>query len=54
MIEKFTTRIANPEAQFAYIGNEDELRLSCQCKVNGDVTVESQAPCNWHGEKFWG
>ena len=54
MIEKFTTRIANPEAQFAYIGNEDELRLSCQCKINGDVTVESQAPCNWHGEKFWG
>ena len=54
MIEKFTTTIANPEAQFAYIGHEDELRLSCQCRVTGDIEVETAAPCNWHGEKFWG
>jgi len=54
MVEKFTTKIANPEAQFAYLGHEDELRLSCQCRVNGDIEVETQAPCNWHGERFWG
>ena len=52
--EKFTTKIGNPEAQFAYIGHEEELRLSCQCKVTGDIKVETQAPCNWHGDKFWG
>ena len=52
--EKFTTKIANPEAQFAYLGHEEELRLSCQCKITGDIEVETQAPCNWHGEKFWG
>ena len=55
LIEKFTTKSgANPEAQFAYIGHEDELRLSCQCKITGDIEVESMAPCNWHGERFWG
>ena len=53
-IEQFTTKIGNPLAQFAYLGNEDELRLSCQCSVQGDITVQTQAPCNWHGEKFWG
>lgn len=58
LIEKITTQTGhmglNPEPQFAYIGHEEELRLSCQCKVKGDITVETQAPCNWHGEKFWG
>lgn len=54
IIEKFTTQIGNPEAQFAFIGHEEELRLSCQCRVTGDVEVETAAPCNWHGEKFWG
>lgn len=54
-IEKFTTQTgANPEAYFAYLGHENELRLACQCTVNGDVEVETQAPCNWHGERFWG
>lgn len=58
LIEKITTSTGhlglNPEPQFAYIGHENELRLSCQCKVTGDIEVETQAPCNWHGEKFWG
>ncbi len=54
-VEKFTTKLgANPEAFFAYIGHENEMRLACQCTVSGDIEVETQAPCNWHGEKFWG
>ena len=52
--EKITTKLgANPEALFAYIGHEDELRLACQCKVNGDIEVETGASANWHGENFW-
>jgi ferredoxin len=35
------------------IGHEDEMRLSCQCQVNGDVTVETQPPMNLSGENFW-
>jgi len=52
-IEKFTVG-GNPEVFFAYVGHEDEMRLACQCKVEGDIKVETQAPCNFHGEKFWG
>lgn len=55
IIEKFTVRTgANPEAYFAYLGHEKELRLSCQCSVEGDIEVETQAACNWHGDRFWG
>ena len=35
------------------LGNEN-LRLSCQCRVNGDIEVESTPSLNWHGERFWG
>jgi ferredoxin len=35
------------------IGNEDKLRLSCQCKVNGDCEVITQPGFNWSGENFW-
>ncbi len=53
-MERFTTEsAANPEAFFAYIGHESEMRLACQCSVNGDVEVETQAACNWHGDKFF-
>lgn len=55
MIEKVTTKFgANPEAFFAYVGHEDEMRLACKCKIDGDIEVQTQAPCNWHGDKFWG
>ena len=43
----------HPLTSFAYIGHEDEMRLSCQCQVNGDVTVETQPPMNLSGENFW-
>src|SRR5262245_5341588 len=35
------------------IGHEDEMRLSCQCTVNGDVTIETKPTINWCGENFW-
>lgn len=38
---------------FSTIGHENELRLSCQCTVRGDVEVETQPALNWHGENFW-
>jgi ferredoxin len=35
------------------ISNEDELRLSCQCKVLGDCEVVTHPAFNWSGENFW-
>lgn len=35
------------------IGNEQELRLSCQCTVKGDCEVVTQPGFNWSGENFW-
>jgi len=38
---------------FSAIGHEDEIRLSCQCAVKGDCTVETHPPMNISGEVFW-
>lgn len=46
--------LKHPMAFFARIGHEQELRLSCQTCVNGDVEVETTPEFNWHGEKYWG
>jgi ferredoxin len=35
------------------IGKESEIRLSCQCSVNGDVTVETAPEPNLSGDNFW-
>ena len=35
------------------IGFEDQMRLSCQTKVTGDIEVQTQPPLNISGEKFW-
>src|SRR5947208_3498504 len=35
VMEKFTFSV-HPLAMLATIGHEDEMRLSCQCTVNGD------------------
>ena len=43
----------HPLGAFAIIGNENELRLSCQVQVNGDCTVETKPEMNWSGENFW-
>lgn len=50
--EKIHTN-TNPFGFFGKIGHEQEMRLSCQTKVYGDVEVEATPEFNWHGEKFW-
>lgn len=35
------------------IGHEDEMRLSCQVRVNGDCTIEVRPALNLSGENFW-
>ena len=35
------------------IGFEKEMRLACQCTVNGDCTVETRPAMNLSGENFW-
>ena len=37
----------------AYIGNEQTMRLACQTKVNGDITVETKPALNLFGENFF-
>jgi ferredoxin len=46
--------IAGPITFFARLGHEQDLRLACQARVNGDIEVETQPAVNWHGERFWG
>jgi ferredoxin len=43
----------HPLTMFAAIGHEDEIRLSCQVKVNGDCTIETTPQFNMSGENFW-
>jgi ferredoxin len=38
---------------FSAIGHEDEIRLSCQVRVNGDCTIETKPGFNWSGDNFW-
>ena len=37
----------------AYIGNEGTMRLACQTKVKGDITVTTCPPMNIFGENFF-
>jgi ferredoxin len=37
----------------AYIGNEKEMRLACQTRVNGDITVQTKPALNLYGENFF-
>ena len=43
----------HPLGMFAAIGHEDQIRLSCQVRVNGDCSVQTQPPFNWSGDNFW-
>jgi len=36
---------------FFHIGHEEEVRLACQCRVRGDVEVETQPEFNWFGRR---
>ena len=46
--------LLGPLTLFARLGNEQQLRLACQAKVNGDVEVQTKPGLNWHGDRFWG
>jgi ferredoxin len=48
-IEKLSLNVLHP---FANIGHETDMRLSCQCTVKGDCTVET-TPDILSGENFW-
>ncbi len=37
----------------AYIGNEQTMRLACQTRVKGDITVTTCPPMNLFGENFF-
>jgi ferredoxin len=37
----------------AAIGNESTMRLACQTRVNGDITVTTRPPLNLFGENFF-
>lgn len=50
--EKFNFTF-HPKSSFAVIGHEEEMRLSCQCKVEGDCEIEVRPAFNLSGEVFW-
>lgn len=52
LLEKFTLA-TSPATSMAIVGHEDEMRLSCQVRVNGDCTIETRPAFNWSGETFW-
>jgi ferredoxin len=43
----------HPLSMLATLGHEDEMRLACQVRVNGDCAVETHPAFNWSGENFW-
>ncbi len=43
----------HPLTMLAVLGHEDEMRLSCQTRVNGDCTIETKPAFNLTGENFW-
>ena len=49
-----TNLLLHPITFLARLGQEKELRLSCQTRVQGDIEVETTPAFNWHGERFWG
>lgn len=44
---------ARMAVSLAYIGNEGTMRLACQTKVNGDISVTTCPPMNLFGENFF-
>lgn len=50
---KFHSPLPDPIACFAYIGNEDTMRLACKTTVQGDIEVETGPEVNLFGENFF-
>jgi ferredoxin len=48
LIEKMRLKMS-----MAYIGHEDTMRLACQTRVQGDMTVQTQPSMNLYGENFF-
>jgi ferredoxin len=40
----------DPKTMMAVLGHEEEARLACQVRVNGDCAVETRPAFNWSGE----
>jgi len=51
-MERMNFRL-HPLSMLSMIDNENEMRLACQCTVNGDCTVQVRPAFNWCGENFW-
>ena len=43
----------DPVPCLAFVGNEETMRLACQCKVHGDVEVETGPELDLFGENFF-
>ncbi|HLJ91740.1 MAG TPA: 2Fe-2S iron-sulfur cluster-binding protein, partial [Gemmataceae bacterium] len=52
LLERFTLA-TSPTTSMGIVGHEDEMRLSCQVKINGDCSVETTPAFNWSGDNFW-
>ena len=50
---KVPVPLGDPIPFFAYIGNEDQMRLACQTKVLGDLEVETAPEVNLFGENYF-
>jgi ferredoxin len=46
--------LLGPITFFARLGHEEDLRLSCKIKIQGDCEIETHPPINLHGDKYWG
>ncbi|MFM8891929.1 MAG: 2Fe-2S iron-sulfur cluster-binding protein, partial [Planctomycetia bacterium] len=44
---------ARMAVSLAYIGNEGTMRLACQTRVKGDITVTTCPPMNLFGDNFF-
>ena len=44
---------ARMAVSLAYIGNEATMRLACQTRVKGDITVTTCPPMNLFGDNFF-
>ncbi len=52
-IREWLRFLLGPLTFFMRIDNEKTMRLSCQCRVNGDCEIETDPAINFSGEKFW-
>jgi ferredoxin len=50
---KFKVPVPDPLPAFAFIGNEETMRLACKTTVEGDIEVETCPELNLFGENFF-